>query len=410
MKAHIKVATLNMKGYGTGVGGEASSKWMRLNQLVKEKRIAVLAIQEAHLDTQRAQRLQELFEQHLQIVHSADPTNSRGARGVAFVINKRLVKDPVFTATEVVPGRALLLNLRWTNRRDISLLNVYAPNAPADNMAFWADLNERRMGRVDILLGDMNIVEDPRDRTPMRPDDPGAIEALRRLCERLRLEDGWRNTHMDEVAYTYLHTNGTTQSRLDRIYAKRSVLRDAGNWTMDEPGIGTDHRLATVDIADLEAPYKGRGRWVMPKHLLQDEKMKKTMRALAQKMLNEMDSLVERTLEKNPQTVYNDFKTALTNAARARAKEKVPKMQRRLEAMREDRSQILNELRAGCQTGAGQDESRKEEMRRQAGILQDRIAKLEQKRFEAARKSTAAKCVANSETMTKSWIRANYTP
>ncbi|KAJ8455816.1 hypothetical protein ONZ51_g12320 [Trametes cubensis] len=373
---------------------------------MREKKIAILAVQEAHLNDERVAAINNLFDRKMVVMHSEDPENGTGARGVAFAINKRIIKTPEYTIKEVIPGRALLLDIAWTAKRRLRLLNVYAPNPPRENAQMWKDLEATGPRRVDMLLGDLNMVEDSLDRLPARDDPMETVEALQSLKREWRVSDGWRRTHANQTAFTYQHTNGTTQSRLDRIYATRSVRKDADNWDLEEPGVETDHKLAYVEIADRTAPFLGKGRWVMPQHLLRDEEMKDTMKRLAKEMVDAICAIPERTKDRNPQTVYNAFKKNLMKEARKRAKVKIPKIQKRLTKLREDRDDILARLR----TQDGQDAEEEANLQRRAAILQDRITRLEQKRFETSRKALATKCKVRSETLTKEWIRANYTP
>jgi len=58
---------------------------------VKENSIGILAIQETHLTDEYKENLNNLFNRQLLILKSPDPNNTR-ARGVGFVLNKKLVK------------------------------------------------------------------------------------------------------------------------------------------------------------------------------------------------------------------------------------------------------------------------------------------------------------------------------
>ncbi|KAI0334084.1 DNase I-like protein, partial [Cubamyces sp. BRFM 1775] len=404
MRAHIKLASVNIRGFATAQAQTQYDKWLRINQMVREQRIAVLAIQEAHLTNERADTLKQLFEEQLLFEFSADPINGGAARGVAFIINRRIVKDPHYTAREVVPGRAMLLELQWSGDRKLRILNVYGPNTTNENASFWTTIKEKRLGRIDVLLGDLNFVEDPIDRLPAHEDRIECVEAFRELKEVSRLVDGWRMTHLNEKAFTYVHTNGSSHSRIDRIYLARPLYYLATNWGITEPGLSTDHRMVYVELADLKAPYVGKGRWAAPTHLLVDEKMRMTMRKLANDLAADLEALQNRTQERNPQTVYLAFKKKLATALRDRAKAKIPKLQRRLEALRNDRDKIL------ALTDETTSENEKQKLHTQAALLQDRIAKMEQKRFERTRGQVAAKYIIANETLSKTWIRAHYTP
>ncbi|KAH9891235.1 Endonuclease/exonuclease/phosphatase [Cubamyces lactineus] len=380
-KAHLRFASLNMRGYRTT--GDATP------EVLREKRIAVLALQETHLSEERVQMLNRLF----------DPINETGARGVAFAINKRFVKKPEYVTTEVVRGRALVLDLKW-------IMNVYGPNDSCQSAEFWKTLETSEQAtNLDLLLGDFNIVESPRDRIPERGDSAEATEALSALVRSGQMSDGWRDANVEQKAYTYMQKSTGSQSRIDRIYIRKSICEDADNWDILEPGLLTDHRLAVVDMADRQAPYVGKGRWVMPKHLLTDEKMKRKMREIGGKLVKAIEEMGERQPDRNPQTVYVAFKDELTQAARARAKEKVPKMQKRIEMLREDIKRTLNPPPADNEGGEESEQAKHERMMH-AGILQDRLDNLERKRFETARKCVAARHRIQDETMTKKWARS----
>ncbi|KAH9898256.1 Endonuclease/exonuclease/phosphatase [Cubamyces lactineus] len=304
----------------------------------------VLAVQETHLTNERAQDLRALFSESLRIEYSQDPTNAGAARGVAFIINLRIVKEPIYTIKEIIPGRAILIELQWAGDKKLRILNVYGPNPANDNADFWKKISDARLRGIDIMLGDFNFVEDPVDRLPAREDRTECVEAFGDLKEKYHLIDGWRMTHTNEKAYTYVHTNGTSHSRIDRIYIKRTLFSLASNWDLTEAGIATDHRLAFVEMVDYKAPYIGKGRWSAPVHLMTDEKMRGQMQDLAKSFIDELKDNATHSQTKNPQTVYLVFKKKLINALRARAKEKIPRMNKRLEALRTDRDKTLNSI------------------------------------------------------------------
>ena len=132
---------------------------MRINQLLRDNRIAVLALQETHLDERRAAAVMAVFGEFITVVTSACDVNGTGARGVAFVINKRLLKNAEFTVTDLYPGRAVLIDLKWTEGRRLRLLNVYGPNDMTESANFWKTLGNMRVLRsrgADVVLGDAN--------------------------------------------------------------------------------------------------------------------------------------------------------------------------------------------------------------------------------------------------------------
>ena len=66
----IKMASLNIKGCRSG----EIDKWMHVLQIMQEKRIGILAIQETHLTDEVAQQFKDLFGSTLSLVFSPDPT------------------------------------------------------------------------------------------------------------------------------------------------------------------------------------------------------------------------------------------------------------------------------------------------------------------------------------------------
>lgn len=80
--------TLNIKGGGLI---STQSKWNELCQLIREKDIDMLAIQETYLDPQKTKDLNFLFERQVHFISCLDP-NTPNAKGVAFVLSKKTIK------------------------------------------------------------------------------------------------------------------------------------------------------------------------------------------------------------------------------------------------------------------------------------------------------------------------------
>ncbi len=395
-KGRITIASLNMRGYGLTGAAVAEEKWLRINQLMRDKKVAVLGLQETHLTEARLENLNTLFNASMKVLGSLDDQNEAGARGVAFAVNTRIISTEDLKLTEIVPGRAAVLSFRWTGDRIVHVLNVYAPNGGADNASFWESVldatRERRMRRPEIVLGDFNLVEDSLDRLPTRNDHTGAVESLQRLMAELGLSDGWRRNNPRERAFSYLQNATGSQSRIDRVYASEELMRRAEDWQIEGPGFPTDHRVVSVSLANYKAPAVGKGRWALPLALLQDGEFAKTLRNLGEELQKCIDEMTERTPMTNPQTAYLAFKTKLKDAARKRAKALLSKLDRRIAAMEVDIKQLLE--------AENPDEQR-------VAVLQDALAKLEIKRFDRKRRAVATKDWLQGETMTRYWTKLN---
>ena len=87
MKANINIATLNVNGL-TALSSNMNSqqKWSTINSTLNRHKLAIVALQETHLDQHTVDRLHQGFGGKMDILFSADPHSPRSMAGVAFVI------------------------------------------------------------------------------------------------------------------------------------------------------------------------------------------------------------------------------------------------------------------------------------------------------------------------------------
>ena len=172
------MASLNIKGRRSG----DIEKWMHIPQIIREKRIGILAMQETHLTDELAHQFKSLFDNTLKLIFSPDPETCN-ARGIALVINKRLMKADDIRSTTIVPGRAIMISIPWHEGQRINVLAIYTPNAPREMREFWRSIQNKINAnpniRPHIMMGDFNLVEDAIDRIPCKADDTATTEALR---------------------------------------------------------------------------------------------------------------------------------------------------------------------------------------------------------------------------------------
>ncbi|KAJ7301682.1 Endonuclease/exonuclease/phosphatase, partial [Mycena albidolilacea] len=304
-KASIKLAALNIRGNGK------DKKWWKLNQIINRERIGMLIVGEAHLDEDRLESIDQIFKRQLLIKYSKDP-RTPNANGVAIVINRNQLKVEDIHTREVIPGRALLLETKKHNGKPLSILGVYAPNAPSENAQFWKDIQawfgtHPSVRKPDILGGDTNVVEDAVDRLPAHEDPEAAVSALDDLKGYLNLVDGWRESFPTTKAYTYHQVYTGSQSRLDRFYVKRDLMAHTYEWEIETVGIRTDHRMITMKLTTEGAPSMGHGRWVCPPHIMRNKTFKKFVHEAGMKLINDLLKIgrpVPRTPTHNEQTLW----------------------------------------------------------------------------------------------------------
>lgn len=343
-RAALKVASLNMKGRNARGEGTGISKWTQINQLVRDERIGVLALQETHLTPEHVNQIHQKFERRLKVFSSPDPTEPSRARGVAIVLNKERTNTEGVQEIEIIPGRALLLIIPWHSTLTLHILAIYAPNDIGENRSFWTDIGntwtEKRLQRPDIILGDFNITEGIIDRIPQTGRGDNAIETLRDLKKKFGLSDGWREMNPTKKEFTY-HDH-QSQSRIDRIYATKSVIRNAGEWEIKTTHVPTDHKMVTVEVIDRKTPYIGDGRWSIPTHIVRDDLWNDKVQYIGEHLSRGL-AIGERDEMRNPQTLYGLFKDLIRVLARVRVKGMTPKELQKIRELEKTLEELLGD-------------------------------------------------------------------
>ncbi|KAJ7601505.1 hypothetical protein DFH06DRAFT_1276875 [Mycena polygramma] len=275
----------------------------------------------------------------MRVEFTSDPDAPTARAGLAFVLNRNTVLVENVRTHIIVPGRAMILEMKNVDGEDLSILGVYAPNRPYLNAAFWRDIKawyvaHPTIRRPDILGGDTNFVEDGVDRLPSHGDSTATVEAFDDLKRYLGLVDGWRETYPTTRAYTFMQapSQGGSQSRIDRIYIKRELFEDSFEWEMQAVGIETDHRMVTMRLTTEDAPTIGHGRWVWPAHIIRDKALAKFIHENGMVLQEDLAELAKNELNgqwnprRNAQTMWVDFKVKICAEARRRAKIIVPKI------------------------------------------------------------------------------------
>ncbi|KAF9553474.1 hypothetical protein CPC08DRAFT_737937 [Agrocybe pediades] len=280
-----------MRGGGSVV---TRDKWQHINQLLRNGNVALLALQETHLKEEQIHDLHAQFPARLHILSSSDPANPN-SKGVAVVINKQKFKHWArVSANEIIHGQALLVNVPWGENSSISVLN------------------DHRLARPDIVLGDMNFVKDAIDRLPTHPDPAPILESFNDFKQQLNL---------------------------DRIYISPTLLTKSQNWDSSATAILTDHKLVSVQVSNPATPAMGRGRWMIPLFALKKRKVIQEIERLG-RALEEKWALRNIREDNTMQTDYLCFKEDVTTFVRKFVKTEIPKLDSRIRKEKE-RLQLL---------------------------------------------------------------------
>ena len=103
-------------------------KWATISRTMRTKKIAILALQEMHLDEERLMEVRGCYESSLTIYNSQEPENPTRSAGVALVLNKALISPTDLKIHTLVQGRAIGMTIKWAETCALSIVNIYAPN------------------------------------------------------------------------------------------------------------------------------------------------------------------------------------------------------------------------------------------------------------------------------------------
>jgi exonuclease III len=127
-RANVRIAMLNVNGVTAPTHKiDLIDKWSSINKTMKEEKIAILTLQETHLDNLRLKRIENCFGKSLSIYNLDMPENPRGSGGIAIVLNKALIDSEEFETHILIKGQAILTNIKWANTGRLTIMNVYAP-------------------------------------------------------------------------------------------------------------------------------------------------------------------------------------------------------------------------------------------------------------------------------------------
>jgi exonuclease III len=349
---NIKIGSLNINGLRTSIENNTEfMKWTEVNATMKREKIAILAVQETHLDEASTTEIHRAFGKRLVIHNSQLENNPRTSAGVAFVLNKELIKTDQVKTFELIKGRAVAIKLTWINNEEATLINVYAPNRRSDHEPFWEETRRewerRNLGKPDLILGDFNITEEPIDRIPAKHDNEAASRAIRGFRLAMGVQDQWRHAHPKAREFTYRAINHgkPIKSRLDRIYISREKAKYAFDWSIAPSTVPTDHWLVSVKYAPKGAPYIGNGRWTWPLRTLKDEKVIKEIVKEGMKLQEHLDRLRQnpgsRDSIANPQSLWVRFKKEITGSVTKNSRTSHYRCLTKIKNLKKDRKETV---------------------------------------------------------------------
>jgi hypothetical protein len=404
-KAAIKLASINMKGRGDVRNLRTDSKknkWYHVNQMMRDEKIGILAVQETHMTEELQEGIEATFKR-LRVFRCSDP-EFPNSKGVAVVMNRDLTNSDNATCKNIVPGRAMLVSVPWHANDVLNILAVYAPNEATDNRDFWLELkrrsDDREFPKANIMMGDFNIVEDSLDRLPSHGDRAQPVKALRELKHSLGLIDGWRSINRDSKAYTFTSESNGAHSRIDRIYATPDIVKSSANWKIDTPGaFDTDHRMISTQVIHEKIPFIGKGRYAIPAQMCKDKTFMRKVQSLADQLERECLEAGDRandSCERTRQQLLKTFIDRVVEMAKERGKERAPRLDKQIKDLERELRETIND-----------DWMVQGEKAEKATEITEKIAKLAGERHSMTRTAAAARNHLEGEVISKYWSSIN---
>src|SRR5882672_10172705 len=159
-KKGIMLASWNIRGKNDGAH---NSKWPKIARIMRMKRIAVMAVQEARMTQEDVDQIEGATPK-IKIITNGQYSNKLG---VAFAINTDLMNTEKMEHKIVIPSRASMLKIVWGDGQTLALLNLYAPNNDKEKENFFKKVTTmvKKNEHKDLcVMGDFNCVANNIDR------------------------------------------------------------------------------------------------------------------------------------------------------------------------------------------------------------------------------------------------------
>ena len=155
----------------------------------------------------------------------------------------------------------------------LQIMCIYAPNDPSGRSEFFSDLWRHTFPGIPLFLGgDFNCIESlvlDRAGGEYRAGDKGSVE-LKDFSDSLSLCDVFRVKFPKRKLFTRHNKSHTNMSRIERIYAPKSLISDAFGFTFD-PCSYSDHDLVSVKFNCKRTFVRGLGLWKFNSSLTMDD-------------------------------------------------------------------------------------------------------------------------------------------
>ena len=198
--------------------------------------------------------------------------------GIVVLINKNL---DLLSHSEIIPGRLLNLSVKG-NKKIYNISTIYGytgQNATREKMIHITNELVKLHGSADnyIILGDVNFVDNDLDRsnharTGKNQTDNMLSNIWSDFTSSLDLSDPFRIRNPRKKAFSYIHTQNNSKSRIDRVYVNDENCVDFLHYSHVHTNFKRAHRIVKFTIK--EEGERGPGYWKMNTSILRDPAFK----------------------------------------------------------------------------------------------------------------------------------------
>ena len=196
------------------------------------------------------------------------------SKGVITLINPS-VNCKVVKVISDIQGRFIILKLSL-EEKVIVLVNIYAPNDVAQQVAFFKRLNQQleEFAQDTIVIGgDFNCALTSNDKRGGKPvsKKSAVIEEISTVCDVYNLTDAWRSLNKDKQCFTWRIKSFRIQCRLDFFLVSQELIQSAKKCEIVYAP-ESDHSAVSLVLQSNHLNQKrGPGFWKFNTALLKDE-------------------------------------------------------------------------------------------------------------------------------------------
>ena len=396
------IGTLNIKGKLTQ---NRQSKYKLLSEMMRMNKIAILAVQETHLNEEEA-KLIEINNPRIKIINNGHYTNKLG---VAFVLNQDYTKNVEYKHEVIIKDRASRLQIKIRDM-ELDMINIYMPNTTKAKQNTIKEIQNKIQNTTSersIILGDFNLVEDSLDRYPSHKDNDKTVGMLSEMLKTNKMVDIWREMNKDERDFTFTQAGTNSLARIDRIYVHENAKENMNNPQIQNAAKLSDHKMATIEITKTKTKNDGPGLWRLSNGLLKHEKFTEKARDILLQLEKDIEQYKKREnklkhkremkeiRKSNPQTLYNKAKQRITKLA-------IKISQQNGKAARLYKEGLIKDLKNAKKNL--KDNERDEEALTNIILLENKLDELKYNQTKKSKDNAKARYKEKGEKCTKYWF------